>query len=308
MSQPDTRSSAPPGRSRSRLFSLPSRAVRRLHRSWVNWRWEHLGYDFIPLIDGVRLKVHADDRLGHLLRHGDFEVSEQAFLKDYLREGDVFVDVGANIGLFTILAGRLVGPSGRVYAFEPCTQTYQRLVGNVQREGMSQIACHRLALSNATGEASLAVSQGEYGAWNSLAGALADGETKAERVPTVEWDVFSARESLSKPVTVMKIDVEGWELPVIDGARSLLQRPEAPLLQVEFTRANALAAGSSCEQLFDRIREFGYRLYTYDAVARTLNEVSAAPTIEYCNLYAIKRLQDVSRRLAAAAGDSSWQS
>src|SRR5579863_7040147 len=146
--QPSTSSRIKSGRTAAQLLSLPTRAVRRVRCSLIKWRWKYLGYDFIRLLDGVHLKIHADDRLGHLLRWGDFEVGEQAFLKRFLRKGDVFVDVGANIGLFTLLAGGLVGPSGRVYAFEPCSATYQRLMWNVRHSGMSQIACYRLALSD----------------------------------------------------------------------------------------------------------------------------------------------------------------
>jgi FkbM family methyltransferase len=279
------------------FHSLPRRAVRRLRKIFVDWRWRYLGYDYISVLDDVHLRVYADGRLGHLLRYGDFEVSEQAFLKRILRPGDVFVDAGANIGLYSLLAGRLVGPSGSVLAFEPCAATFERLRENVRRSGMPQISCHRIALSNIAGPATLSVSRSGFDAWNSLAGILADGEFTSESVMTITWDAFWAQQTLQKRVTVMKIDVEGWEVPVLEGAYALLSRADAPVLQVEFTPANAATAGSSSDQLFDRIRQYGYTLYRYDAADETLCEVATAPTQHHCNLYGIKRMAELMPRL-----------
>jgi FkbM family methyltransferase len=276
--------------------------MRRVRRSLADWRWTYLGYDFIYLLDGVHLKVHADDRLSHFLRDGDFEADERAFLKRFLRTGDVFVDVGANVGLFTLLAGGLVGPTGRVFAFEPCSATFRRLMWNVRNSGMSQIACHPMALSDAPGEASLSVSQGEFGAWNSLAGPLITHDVVLERVQMMTWDSFSVAKTLVPTVTMMKIDVEGWELAVIDGAKSLLQQPNSPVLQVEFTPANAVAAGSSCRRLFDRIHDFGYQIFRFDSNTCKLVAIGSPPDVEYCNLYAIKRLDEVVERLACVSG------
>jgi hypothetical protein len=61
-------------------------------------RWKYFGYDYLPLHRSIVLKINSDDRLGHLLRYNGFEDAEQQFLKRFLRAGDVFVDVGANIG------------------------------------------------------------------------------------------------------------------------------------------------------------------------------------------------------------------
>jgi FkbM family methyltransferase len=284
-----------------RLFAvttnLPRRIIRRSTRFIRDIRWMYLGYDFIPLLNDIRLKINADDRLGHLLRHDAFEDGEQSFLKRFLRPGDVFVDVGANIGLFTLLAGAIVGRTGRVIAFEPCSTTFERLVANVTRSRLSHVECHQCALSSTTGTADLSVSRGEFGAWNSLAGALSQGEYGSEQVRTLTWDDFSAKDRRQHGITLMKIDVEGWEGAVIDGASKLLKQHAAPVLQVEFTPANALAAGTSCQDLFQRIGEYGYRLYRYNSEAAELREVCACPGDDYCNLYAIKNVTHVLDRL-----------
>ena len=68
---------------------------------------------------GLKIRLYGDSELCRLIYLGNFEATERAFLNHFLRPGDVFVDVGANIGLFTLIAAARVGPAGRVVAFEP---------------------------------------------------------------------------------------------------------------------------------------------------------------------------------------------
>jgi len=287
--------------SRSRMRSVSSRLLRRCRRLYVESRWKYLGYDFLELARNTRLLLHRNSRYCQLLRPGDFEAAEQDFLRRFLRSGDIFVDVGANIGLFTLLAGHLVGPSGRVLAFEPCSSTFNRLLRNVRRNGMSHISCYRLALSNTVGVARLSASRSGFDAWNSLAGSLTEGIFDEESVPTTTWDAFAARYPDYSSLEMMKIDVEGWEMCVLEGAQALLRSALAPHLQVEFTPANALAAGHSCEELFERIRDFGYRLYRYVPDDGQLKELDRAPTSVFCNLYASKRADEIVKRIRRPA-------
>src|SRR5436189_6431842 len=86
----------------------------------------------IRLQPGLKMRLFGDSELCHLIYCRSFEVTERAFLNHFLRPGDVFVDVGANIGLFTLIAASCVGPKGKVVAFEPTTVTYTRLVENIR--------------------------------------------------------------------------------------------------------------------------------------------------------------------------------
>ena len=88
-----------------------------------------------------------------IARDGIWEPQETRFLLDTLRPGDVFVDVGANIGYFSLLASRLVGPAGTVLAFEPEAANYALLEANCRRNGCDNVRCFRAALGeeNASG-------------------------------------------------------------------------------------------------------------------------------------------------------------
>ena len=104
---------------------------------------------------GLKIRLHGDSELCHLIYCRHFEAHEREFLNRFLRPGDVFVDVGANIGLFTLIAAERVGPGGKVLAFEPTAKTFGRLVDNVQLNKLSNVECFKLALSDSQGHLQL---------------------------------------------------------------------------------------------------------------------------------------------------------
>ena len=104
-----------------------------------------------------------------------------------MRPGDVFVDVGANIGLYTLIAAHIVGASGRVYAFEPGSETYRRLLSNVQLNQMTNVSCHELALSDSTARLDMNMSTDGYDAWNSLAKPIAGSSFSTETIETIKF-------------------------------------------------------------------------------------------------------------------------
>ncbi len=217
----------------------------------------------------------------------------------FLRPGDIFVDVGANIGLFSLIAAQIVGASGIVHAFEPCETTFRRLEDNVVMNRHAHIYCHRAALSDRAGTMALSVSTDGMDAWNALAEQPYMGASYCrETVQTLTWDEFAQEHNLVGRVSLMKIDVEGWETNVLKGATRTLSRDDAPVLQVEFTDAAADASGASCQELYESIERLGYRLFRYDERTRALVPEPMRDAFGYVNLFAVKHLASVHSRLS----------
>lgn len=138
--------------------------------------------------------------------------------------GSVALDVGANAGAYALVLGRWVSPGGRVYAFEPASETFEGLAAHVRLNGLeSTVVPVRAAAAAHTGTAIFSV-DGFSGA-----NRLADGE--GERVETVTIDDFCAREGI-RP-SFIKIDVEGAELDVLRGARETIRAADNLALFVE---------------------------------------------------------------------------
>lgn len=237
------------------------------------------------------------DELSRLIYCEDFEWQERRFLNTFLEPGDIFVDVGANIGLYTVIAAHLVGPAGHVFAFEPSPKTFERLRTNVELNGFANVSCHQLALSHQSGQTLLNVSLDGHDAWNSLARPIAGSTFGVQTITGIQWDAFAREHRLTGQVTMMKIDIEGWETRMLQGACETLARPDAPVLQVEFTDQACQAAGSSCARVYGMLEEFGYQMFVYDGFLKRLIPEPLRETYPYLNVIAAKRPADVTARL-----------
>jgi FkbM family methyltransferase len=164
-----------------------------------------------------------------------FERPEVEFILKMLEPGMTFFDIGANIGVFSVAAGKtLQETQSSIYAFEPCPATFAILEKNLQENGLAGVRAYSLAVSERSGEASLYVNAAMKDGLNSLEDpSHGDAEvvgTVAVRVTTL--DEFIAKHEIPS-VDVMKVDVEGAELLVFRGARGLLSREDAPLILYE---------------------------------------------------------------------------
>lgn len=243
------------------------------------------------------MRLYPDSHTSQALHCDYYELSERGFLKAFLRPGDIFVDVGANIGLYTVLAGHYVGPSGHVYAFEPCAETYRRLLENMELNGLSNVSCHQVALSDRRECLDMTVSLDGFDECNSLGRPVFGRRFVSESIASVAWDEFAGEHGLAGRVVMMKIDVEGWEAYVLDGGAGTLSRGDAPILQVEFSDQAALSASSSCRKLYDALESLGYKMFIYDAKGRTLTPDPPREGYHWVNLIAAKRPDYVVARL-----------
>jgi FkbM family methyltransferase len=181
---------------------------------------------------GVRINLG-----GSFLRYltGDAEPEVQEALAQLIEPGQTVYDVGANIGFFTILCSRLVGPSGKVYAFEPIPENLLTLRRNIALNKLTNVVVVEQALSASTGTAQMFVSP-----WSAFHSLNVDGASKRENhgpdggeitVETITLDEFALQQGVLAP-DLVKLDVEGAELLVLEGMRETL-RTVRPLLLVE---------------------------------------------------------------------------
>ena len=157
---------------------------------------------------------------------GSYERSVQGVLVAHLRPGDVFWDVGAHVGFFTLLGSRLVGARGRVHAFEPLPRNRRRLEAALEANRSTNVEVHELAVTSSTGEAPL------RGHRSSAMWSLMDNRGTDERVTTPTTTLDDLRGSFEPP-QVVKVDVEGVEYEVMRGGAQFLDE-HRPLLVVEF--------------------------------------------------------------------------
>jgi len=264
---------------------------------WWNFQVDKLKKFTTRIQRGIKIYLYFDSRLSQIIFCHDFEWEERHFLNTFLRQGDVFVDIGANIGLFTLIAAYRVGKTGRVFSFEPTFEIYQRLNENIKLNNFNNVYRFQWALSDAESEGSFFKSQNGYDAWNSFAKPIAGETFIKETVQCKRWDDFARDNQLFGNVTMMKIDVEGWETRVLIGACEMLYRKDAPVLMVEFTEEAARSAGSSCKDLYCLLEQFGYQMYTYNSKSQMLICDPLRDSYPYINLIAAKDKNYIHKRL-----------
>jgi FkbM family methyltransferase len=244
--------------------------------------------------NNVLMKLYKDSRLSEHIVCDRFEETERKFVCKYLRKGDVFIDIGANIGLYTILAGNAIGPTGKIYSFEPCARTFSRLLENVQINNLKNVTCFQVAVSDIKGIKLLYATTNYWDAWNSLSKPTGNvnSEVKTEIVNTITVDEFAKEYKIIDKITMIKIDVEGWEFKVLKGAYETLNSKKSPIIILEFNKEALISAGYSCSELEKYLKEIGYKLFIYANKSNNLIPY-ISNGIYNINLIAIKTKEDI---------------
>lgn len=205
----------------------------------------------VPGVGRFRLRARCDD-LWHVAPWRERAVF--GAIARLLRPGDWFVDAGANIGCYTVLAGKRVGPRGRVDAFEMIPETATRLSEHVALNGLENVTIHRLALSDVPGEqAEASLRLGHPGQ-----ASIVRPPRPGARTFAVETTTLDAALTAAGPVRLLKLDLEGGELRALAGGRQLLGRVDC----VIYERRPEEVEGDPVGAL---LREAGFRIRPLDA-------------------------------------------
>ena len=182
-------------------------------------------------VQGFKIKVitqgHINDISTELIYKGVHEPVSTQIFKRLLQQGNCVVDIGANVGYFTLLSARLVGAIGRVYAFEPDVNNVQELQNNIALNPFSNVKVFQVALSDYNGRSKLFTSSMECARHSLIESKEHDG---SELV-----DVYKLDDLIPKtiPVHFLKSDTEGNELAVLRGATETINRNDRIKLLIE---------------------------------------------------------------------------
>ncbi len=200
-----------------------------------------------------------DEGVGQaLLQGGEFEHEETELFKSLVRPGMVVVDIGANLGYYTLLAARLLGGQGRVYAFEPDPANYALLVKNIQANAFSNVVSTQMAVSDHAGSHLLFRHKYNFGC-HSLSKANATEYDGSTEVTTTTLDHFFAEVHPESKIDLIKMDVQGAEGQVIDGARNLLGEMK-PAILMEFFPEALRNLGTDPGELLRRLEACGFKI------------------------------------------------
>lgn len=210
---------------------------------------------------GHRMRLDPNDTVvsRHLEQFGCFEPLETAVVRQAVRPGDIVLDIGANIGYYTLQFSDLVGPNGHVYAFEPDPRNYEILQQNIAQNGCRNVTMVQAAAYASTGSMRLflnAENHGDHRVWHS------GPARESLEVPMVAIDDYLAGRNVHA-VDFVKIDVQGAEAAVMQGMLGVLASSPRLRLVTEFWPRGLHLAGGSPEAFLQALLA-DFRVYVID--------------------------------------------
>lgn len=238
-------------------------------------------------VEGHKIFLDLEDSLRLSLNSG-YEPFQTKLIKDLVKEGDVILDIGANIGYYTLLFAKLVGIKGKVIAFEPSPENFNLLSRNIFINGYKNVVLVNKAVSNYVGKIKLYLSKDNKAddrIYNS-----GDGRDSIE-VESITLDNY-LNGDMGK-IDLIKVDVQGAEGGVVQGMQSLLSKNKVKLI-TEFWPFGLKKFGISAKEYIELLFAHGFKLYEIKTKSQAVNLIDSTKLLE---LYKADNREDVTNLL-----------
>ncbi|HVZ80725.1 MAG TPA: FkbM family methyltransferase [bacterium] len=258
----------------------------------LRWTYDLLFGLFKPkkvAVLGHTLWLDDKDTL-ELGRRGVYEPFETELFQKEIKPGQTVVDVGANIGYYTLLAARRVGPQGRVYAFEPDPTNFGLLKKNVEENGYKNVVLVNKALSNKNGKTKLFLNpknRGDHRVYDS-----GDGR-ESVTIGTLTLDSYLKK----RKVDFIKMDIQGAEPLALAGMKRTIKAGKGLKLITEFSPDSIKLCGNDPKKFLATLQALGFKLSEISEKEKKLSPVTSAQLMKrdwkngaYTNIFAIKRV------------------
>jgi FkbM family methyltransferase len=238
-----------------------------------NFIFSHLRSDFAE-VQGHKMFLDSIDSL-KLSINGIYEPLETELVTKEIKKGDVVLDIGANIGYYTLIFAKLVGEEGKVFAFEPDPTNYALLQKNVDLNGYTNVILVQKAVSNRTGKIKLYLcddNKADNRIYNSH-----DGRQSTE-IEAIRLDDYF--KDYDGGVDFIKMDIQGAEGGAIQGMLDLIEKNRNVKITAEFWPVGLKRFGIEPEECLQLLAEHGFQLYNINERAKKIESVSIAKLLE----------------------------
>lgn len=211
---------------------------------------------------GIYLSLQIDDWIQESIYFlGTYEKAELQLIKEIVKQGDVFIDLGANIGMHTLNASKLVGKNGRVICFEPFSKNFESLKKNMAINNSTNITSENLAVGETDSFIDLFYDDKEMNLGMVSSSRLTE-YSHNEKVKVVSLDSY-LRDSSIKKVDFIKIDIEGNEYAALLGMKETLTKFH-PQLLIEILEEDESNSSKNESKIMEYLESLGYEKYFID--------------------------------------------
>jgi FkbM family methyltransferase len=289
------------------LRLLPLIAARAVLRPYPGWRlgigqsesntllrlrrrlWNQLKTPcMIRWLDRLRVYLYPGNEISRaIFLTGYYEPNEFFWLEKTLKAEMSFIDVGANMGLYTQFAAKKVGPHGIVVAIEPSSRDFARLKAHIELNRLANVHLLQVAVSNYEGEADLLVAAEEKSGHNTLGSFGYDSVIPQgrERVRVEQLDDIVQRIGLQQ-VDLIKMDIEGAEFLCLQGAKEILSLFH-PIILMELSDRTLRHQGCHSGQIWEFLTQEGYHIYALREQTGLIVSAERKPYFDSENIVAI---------------------
>ncbi|WP_103921976.1 FkbM family methyltransferase [Candidatus Venteria ishoeyi] len=213
----------------------------------------------ICMVHGHKMYLDDKDSLGLLSNNGIFEEQEVAVVKEQVKSGDTVLDIGANIGYYTLIFAKLVGKQGKVFAFEPEPDNFALLQKNIEINGYSNIVLIPKAVSDKNEIIKLYLcekNKGMHRAYNSIFC------NKYIEIESIRIDDYFQQNN--QTIDFIKMDIEGYEYTALQGMLNILRNNKNIKILTEFSPAASLENGIDLTLYVQLLTELGFTIYAIE--------------------------------------------
>jgi FkbM family methyltransferase len=211
---------------------------------------------------GVRMRLDLNDYTQRRIFYNAHEHREVEFVRRFLRPNETVVDVGATVGLFTLVSARAVAPSGKTHSFEPVPGNFESLAENVRLNGFEHVLLNAVAVGRESGELQLGLPEVTPDRGQTSGMYTSGAADRTITVPKIDLGEYVDEHLANTPIRLVKVDVEGMEPEVLLALERRLQErpPDAFIVEVNVERLRA--NGWEVADVARPLERAGYRFFT----------------------------------------------
>jgi FkbM family methyltransferase len=262
------------------IKAFVKRLLWRLH-----WATTNKPY-IIPFKKSLKINIPKTGCGSLIYYQGYSELETADFMMRFLRPGMTLIDVGAHIGEYTLIAAQVVGESGQVHGFEPMPKLFPILSENVRINNLRNVNLNCMAVSNRTGEIEFEVFDDP--SISSIRKQVTSGSEQLVTVKTTSLDAYCSQ--INTKIDLIKVDVEGAEKLVFEGAEQLMSLPssKAPVWLFEYSPHAYASFGYLASDLMNLLHQHNYNILQFADSGEIRDFDSSIPVNKIINLIATK--------------------
>lgn len=235
------------------------------------------GVIMVTTVDQNKLFIDLADEIvsTKLIQYGYWEKGLTTLAKKIVKPNMIVVDIGGHIGYYSVLFSKLVLPRGKVFAFEPEPHNFELLSKNIKINNINNCEIINKAVSSANGTIKLYLDADNLGAHS----AVDTGHSKKIiNVDTVTLDDYFENKKVK--VDLIKMDIEGYEYAVLEGAKNILEKNKDIVVIMEFCPLLINKTNHTPESIIENMKSYGFHIQVIDHDSGSLEEVSSFDEID----------------------------